>query len=137
MEPQSTNLPPLAKALIIVSHGRQRGSSRCFYKSFLPNNPLLFLLYVVSPRLRPIDMGISGLVAEYIVAIDVTRVRFPADAIHFRMLSAQAWIWARWLGITHPYLRNTCACVFALRLRLLVWIRVPLRARKPAGAATI
>ena len=25
-------------------------------------------------------MGISGLVAEYIVAIDVTRVRFPADA---------------------------------------------------------
>ena len=24
---------------------------------------------------------ISGLVAEYIVAIDVTRVRFPADAI--------------------------------------------------------
>ena len=25
--------------------------------------------------------GISGLVAEYIVAIDVTRVRFPADAL--------------------------------------------------------
>ena len=25
-------------------------------------------------------MSISGLVAEYIVAIDVTRVRFPADA---------------------------------------------------------
>ena len=25
--------------------------------------------------------GISGLVVEYIVAIDVTRVRFPADAI--------------------------------------------------------
>ena len=25
--------------------------------------------------------GISGLVAEYIVAIDVTRVRFPADAV--------------------------------------------------------
>jgi hypothetical protein len=24
--------------------------------------------------------GISGLVVEYIVAIDVTRVRFPADA---------------------------------------------------------
>ena len=24
---------------------------------------------------------ISGLVAEYIVAIDVTRVRFPADAV--------------------------------------------------------
>ena len=26
------------------------------------------------------DNGISGLVVEYIVAIDVTRVRFPADA---------------------------------------------------------
>ena len=25
--------------------------------------------------------GISGLVVEYIVAIDVTRVRFPADAL--------------------------------------------------------
>ena len=30
------------------------------------------------------DTGISGLVVEYIVAIEVTRVRFPADAIlHF------------------------------------------------------
>ena len=28
-------------------------------------------------------IGISGLVAEYIVAIDVTRVRFPADALFF------------------------------------------------------
>ena len=27
------------------------------------------------------DNGISGLVVEYIVAIDVTRVRFPADAL--------------------------------------------------------
>ena len=26
-------------------------------------------------------IGISGLVAEYIVAINVTRVRFPADAV--------------------------------------------------------
>ena len=26
-------------------------------------------------------IGISGLVVEYIVAIDVTRVRFPADAV--------------------------------------------------------
>ena len=26
--------------------------------------------------------GITGLVVEYIVAIDVTRVRFPADATH-------------------------------------------------------
>ena len=28
--------------------------------------------------------GISGLVVEYIVAIDVTRVRFPADAFWMR-----------------------------------------------------
>ena len=30
--------------------------------------------------------SISGLVAEYIVAIDVTRVRFPADAFLFSLL---------------------------------------------------
>ena len=30
-------------------------------------------------------MRISGLVVEYVVAIDVTRVRFPADAL-FRFL---------------------------------------------------
>ena len=36
------------------------------------------------------DIGISGLVVEYIVAIDVTRVRFPADAIAWpRMGTAQ------------------------------------------------
>jgi hypothetical protein len=29
---------------------------------------------------NPYDHSISGLVVEYIVAIDVTRVRFPADA---------------------------------------------------------
>ena len=31
--------------------------------------------------LRTGSNSISGLVAEYIVAIDVTRVRFPADAL--------------------------------------------------------
>ena len=31
--------------------------------------------------LRTKSNSISGLVAEYIVAIDVTRVRFPADAL--------------------------------------------------------
>ena len=31
-------------------------------------------------------MSISGLVVEYIVAIDVTRVRFPADALSLRAL---------------------------------------------------
>ena len=29
------------------------------------------------------SVSISGLVVEYIVAIDVTRVRFPADAFFF------------------------------------------------------
>ena len=33
--------------------------------------------------------SISGLVVEYIVAIDVTRVRFPADA---RIAFIQSWI---------------------------------------------
>ena len=31
-------------------------------------------------KLRSSAYSISGLVAEYILAIDVTRVRFPADA---------------------------------------------------------
>ena len=35
---------------------------------------------IVSLRLL-FDTSISGLVVEYIVAIDVTRVRFPADAL--------------------------------------------------------
>ena len=30
--------------------------------------------------------SISGLVVEYIVAIDVTRVRFPADALLFVLI---------------------------------------------------
>ena len=30
---------------------------------------------------RPVINCISGLVVEYVVAIDVTRVRFPADAL--------------------------------------------------------
>ena len=34
--------------------------------------------------------SISGLVVEYIVAIDVTRVRFPADAFHHVFAHARA-----------------------------------------------
>ena len=34
--------------------------------------------------------SISGLVAEYIVAIDVTRVRFPADAFESESMVSQA-----------------------------------------------
>ena len=37
------------------------------------------MVLILSAR-RPGAIGISGLVVEYIVAIDVTRVRFPADA---------------------------------------------------------
>jgi hypothetical protein len=43
------------------------------------------------PRLKPAlptVMGISGLVVEYIVAIDVTRVRFPAGAFSKGAVSA-------------------------------------------------
>ena len=47
-------------------------------------------------------MSISGLVAEYIVAIDVTRIRFPADAtFHFPFLVA--------------LLLNTIAIILAFR----------------------
>ena len=35
------------------------------------------------------DKSISGLVVEYIVAIDVTRVRFPADAFSHALFVAQ------------------------------------------------
>jgi hypothetical protein len=36
---------------------------------------------VTNLRFSPQQQSISGLVVEYIVAIDVTRVRFPADAL--------------------------------------------------------
>ena len=35
--------------------------------------------------------GISGLVVEYIVAIDVTRVRFPADALFVNFCCVVEW----------------------------------------------
>ena len=38
----------------------------------------------LNSRARDINTSISGLVVEYIVAIDVTRVRFPADAYFIR-----------------------------------------------------
>ena len=38
----------------------------------------VFFTFQKNPYKR---MSISGLVVEYIVAIDVTRVRFPADAL--------------------------------------------------------
>ena len=39
------------------------------------------LLFIIFSKIHFLyHAGISGLVVEYIVAIDVTRVRFPADA---------------------------------------------------------
>ena len=35
--------------------------------------------------------SISGLVVEYIVAMDVTRVRFPADAIYYDLYLSPRW----------------------------------------------
>jgi hypothetical protein len=37
--------------------------------------------------MKIMDVRISGLVVEYIVAIDVTRVRFPADAFCWVLLA--------------------------------------------------
>ena len=41
--------------------------------------------------LRTNSNSISGLVAEYIVAIDVTRVRFPADAFCFGLIETRCY----------------------------------------------
>ena len=54
--------------------------------SKINGQPRLRIRMQVSPPTRYVLAGgkgssISGLVVEYIVAIDVTRVRFPADAI--------------------------------------------------------
>ena len=46
------------------------------------------------------DSGISGLVVEYIVAIDVTRVRFPADAFTSSLSDTESSD-VRWGNITH------------------------------------
>ena len=40
-----------------------------------------FLTFCSAEKFCKPTISISGLVVEYIVAIDVTRVRFPADAL--------------------------------------------------------
>ena len=49
-----------------------------------------------------VGTGISGLVVEYIVAIDVTRVRFPADAfsIWFILLHNGSFQLRSWSNVT-------------------------------------
>ena len=53
-----------------------------------------------------IDMGISGLVVEYIVAIDVTRVRFPADAFFVSAPGIQIARHSRNRGAEHICYKN-------------------------------
>ena len=59
------------------------GTGDCRFESYqgqvISNLSWLVRVDCVQKSLR--SVGISGLVVEYIVAIDVTRVRFPADAL--------------------------------------------------------
>ena len=48
-------------------------------------NARAYLVFAIM-LMKLTGIGISGLVVEYIVAIDVTRVRFPADALSPRAL---------------------------------------------------
>ena len=43
-------------------------------------------MLVATRRSHLRSRSISGLVVEYVVAIDVTRVRFPADAYYFFLM---------------------------------------------------
>ena len=47
-------------------------------------------MFALIDDLRMAVVSISGLVVEYIVAIDVTRVRFPADAFPVCKFNVQA-----------------------------------------------
>ena len=53
-------------------------------------------IWVCVSRDVPLHTSISGLVAEYIVAIDVTRVRFPADA---NLMRQSCWYGERGVGV--------------------------------------
>ena len=57
-----------------MSDGQATGGLRSTHAFIIPMTTHILL----APRQH--DSSISGLVVEYIVAIDVTRVRFPADA---------------------------------------------------------
>ena len=46
--------------------------------------------------------SISGLVVEYIVAIDVTRVRFPADACSLAVREQTVMLWLAWTDSNMP-----------------------------------
>ena len=59
---------------LAMSDGQAIGSLRGTHALIIPMTTTI----VLAPKHQ--DSSISGLVVEYIVAIDVTRVRFPADA---------------------------------------------------------
>ena len=52
-------------------------------------------------------MSISGLVVEYIVAIDVTRVRFPADASFISVFSLLGQDLKGWLNCNMNHEQNS------------------------------
>ncbi len=68
------------------SHPTALASSELSYKTTTPHTDFTI---INNTPLHP-SRGICGLVVEFIVAIDETRVRFPADALfyfyHFRYL---------------------------------------------------
>ena len=86
---QSTSSTMCPNSVSIEKHISDTDGGQRAQNSFLAfHSHLLCPASLFGSRLQAIDMGISGLVAEYIVAIDVTRVRFPADAVCFQTLSA-------------------------------------------------
>ena len=68
--------------------------------------------------------SISGLVVEYIVAIDVTRVRFPADAFFRLLLISDALELALLPGADRNCLSEVASTVWPSGLRR--WTQVPL-----------
>ena len=56
--------------------------------------------------------GISGLVVEYIVAIDVTRVRFPADAYFVRLCALPLQLAPSALSVCALAMQCQFLCIF-------------------------
>ena len=93
------------------------GTGDCRFESYQGQLFFTEMLASVPSFVRAIvNICISGLVVEYIVAIDVTRVRFPADAIchgkrhnvtlHFKIVGLKlvdnAHLHTRWVNIPPP-----------------------------------
>jgi hypothetical protein len=74
---QSGQATPLQQQAIFVGPAVPTARAPPFLMLALCPFALLRVLFRINSR-------ISGLVVEYVVAIDVTRVRFPADALHYQ-----------------------------------------------------